>query len=74
MYDKNHTENTKKILSLIKSKYLVELYDINMNLISTFNNNVELAQYLSINKCTVGRYIKSQKPFYGKYYFKKRKK
>lgn len=63
MYGKNNTENTKQILSLLKSKNIVELYDINMNLLSMFNYNVELAKYFYIIKSTVGRYIKSQKLF-----------
>nr|QJS52064.1 putative GIY-YIG homing endonuclease [Stigeoclonium helveticum] len=74
MYGKQHTKTTKKILSLCKSKYIVKLYDINVNLLLTFNNNVELAYYLSIHKCTVGKYIKSQKLFQNKYYFKKEKR
>jgi group I intron endonuclease len=74
MYNRQHTKTTKKILSLCKSKYIVQLYDINVKLLLTFNNNVELANYLSINKSTVGKYIKSQKLFQNKYYFKREKK
>ena len=39
----------------------VGIYDLNDNLISKFNNNVELAKYLNISKVTVGKYLKSGK-------------
>lgn len=46
---------------LAKSKIPLGLYDINKNLIKTFINQVELANYLNIHKSTVGKYYKSGK-------------
>lgn len=70
MFLKKHKDCSKKLMSIKKSKNIVELYDINFNLLMLFNNNVELAKYLSISKSTVGRYIKSGKLFNNKYYIK----
>lgn len=41
------------------SKYLlgVGIYDLNDNLISKFNNNVQLAKHFYISKVTVGKYL-----------------
>jgi group I intron endonuclease len=74
MFLKKHKDSTKKLISMKKSKNIVELYDIDFNLLISFNNNGELANYLSIHKTTVGRYIKSGKLFKGEYYFKIRSK
>jgi group I intron endonuclease len=71
MYGKTHSIDTKLKMSIAKSKTPLGLYDINNNLIKTFINQVELANYLSINKSTVGRYLKSEKLFLNKYYIKK---
>jgi len=48
----------------------VGIYDLNLNLVEKFNNNVELAKYLNISKVTVGRYIASGKVYDNKYYIK----
>ncbi len=48
----------------------VGIYDLNDNLISKFNNNVELAKYLNISKVTVGKYLKSGKIYKNLYRFK----
>ena len=52
---------TKLKMVLAKSKIPLGLYDINNNLIKTFINQVELANYLNIHKSTVGKYYKSGK-------------
>ena len=67
MFGRKHTESTKLVLSAQKSKNPVGLYDVDHKLIKVFSNNVQVAQYLSINKTTVGRYIKTGKLFQGKY-------
>jgi len=59
MFNKKHTIETKKKMSLAKSKTPLALYNKNNNLIKTFTNQVELAQYLNISKSTIGRYLKS---------------
>nr|AOO35687.1 GIY-YIG homing endonuclease [Dunaliella salina] len=71
MYGKKHSQETIDKLRMAKSKYRVELYDLNNNLIKTFLNNVELANYLNIHKTTVARYIKSQKVLLNKYFVRK---
>lgn len=70
MYGKTHSIDAKLKMSIAKSKSSIGLYDIKNNLIKTFINQVELANYLSINKSTVGRYLKSEKLFLNKYYIK----
>ena len=44
MYGKKHSQETIDKLRMTKSKYRVELYDLNNNLIKTFLNNVELVR------------------------------
>lgn len=72
MFGRKHSEATKSLISIRLSKYPggVGLYDLNYNLLNTFNNNVELAKYLKISKATAGRYIKSGKLYNKMYYFK----
>jgi len=72
MFGRKHSLATKLLISRNMSKYLggVGLYDVDNNLLKTFNNNVELATYLKISKTTVGRYIKSGKLYNKVYYFK----
>ncbi len=41
MYGKKHSQETIDKVRMAKSKYRVELYDLNNNLIKTFLNNVE---------------------------------
>ena len=55
-----------------KNKYPlgVGLFDLEGNLISKFNNNVELAKHLNISKVTVGKYLNSNLIYNKKYSFK----
>ena len=48
----------------------VGIFDLNGNLISKFNNNVELANHLNISKVTVGKYLNSNLIYNKKFYFK----
>lgn len=48
----------------------LEFFDLEGNLISTFNNNVELAIYLNISKVTVGKYLNSNLIYNNIYYFR----
>lgn len=72
MFGKKHSEKSKLLMSIKKNKSPngVGLYDLNLNLLEKFNNNVELAKYLNISKTTVGRYIVSGKVYNSKYYIK----
>ena len=60
MFGKKHTNITKQKMSLAKSKINLGLYDIDNNLIKTFNNQVDLAKYLNLHKSTISRYLKSE--------------
>ena len=70
MFGKNHSIETKLKISLSKSKVPIGLYDTNNNLIKTFINQVELSNFLNLNKSTIGRYLKSEKLILNKYYIK----
>jgi hypothetical protein len=47
------------------------LYDLENNLVKTFNNQVELAAEFGVNKTTISRKVISGKVFNGKYYIRK---
>jgi group I intron endonuclease len=72
MFGRKHSEVTRSILSERKNKYAlgVGLYDLDGNLISKFNNNVELAKHLYISKVTVGKYLNSGLVYNKTYRFK----
>jgi len=70
MFGKTHSINTKLKMSLAKSKISIGLYDLNNNLIGTYINQVELSNYLNLNKSTIGRYLKSGKILLNKYIIK----
>jgi group I intron endonuclease len=68
MFNQTHSLETKTKMSLSKSKTPLGLYDINDKLIKSFLNQVELGQYLGLYKGTIGRYSKSGKLLFNKYY------
>ena len=70
MYGRKHSESTKTLISN-KLSSPVSLYDNNNTYILTFNNNVQLSQFLGCDKSTVGLYVKTGKLLKKKYYFKK---
>ena len=70
MFGKNHSIETKLKMSSAKSKSPIGLYDIDNILIKSFINQVVAANYLSVNKSTINRYLKSGKLFLNKYYIK----
>ena len=84
MFGRKHREATKAIMSEKKNKYHlaprsqgelgccvgVGIYDLDGNLISKFNNNVELAKPLGISKVTVGKYLNSDLIYNKIYLFK----
>jgi len=71
MFNKTHSNETRKKISVSLSKTPLGLYDINNKLINTYVNQVELATELSCFKTTISRYIISEKLFKGKYYIRK---
>lgn len=70
MFGRSHSMKTKLKISLSKSKIQVGLYDTSNNLIKTFINQVELSNFLNLNKSTINRYLKSGKLILNKYYIK----
>lgn len=70
MYGRKHSESTKTLISN-KLSSPVSLYDNNNTYILTFNNNVQLSEFLGCAKSTIGLYVKTGKLFKKKYYFKK---
>lgn len=59
MYGKTHTIETRELLRKQKKKYVegVGIYDLNNNLIKSFDYARDIADYLNISKKTVSRYI-----------------
>lgn len=68
MYGRKHSESTKTLISN-KLSSPVSLYDNNNTYILTFNNNVQLSEFLGCAKSTVCLYVKTGKLFKKKYYF-----
>jgi hypothetical protein len=63
---------TKNLISEKMSKYPLGagIYDLDYNLIQTFRNNTELANYLNVSKVTVSKYLNNKLVYDKKYYFK----
>lgn len=59
MYGKTHTDKTKQLMKLSKKKYSngVGIYDLNNNLVKSFDYATDMADYLKVSKVTVGKYI-----------------
>ncbi len=70
MFGKKHSIESKLKMSLAKSKSAIGLFDLNNKLIKTFVNQVELANYLNLNKSTNSRFLKSGKLLLNKYTIK----
>ena len=72
MFGKKHSEETKDMMRKRKNKYLlgVAIFDLQGNLISKFENNVELAKHLKISKVTVGKYLNNNLIYDNSYYFR----
>jgi len=72
MFGKSHSMETKNLISEKMSKYPlgVGIYDLDYNLIQTFRNNTELANYLNVSKVTVSKYLNNKLVYNKKYYFK----
>jgi hypothetical protein len=72
MYGKTHSEATKDEMRKRKNKYPlgVGIFDLEGNLISKFENNVELAKHLKISKVTVWKYLNTNLIYGNSYYFR----
>lgn len=72
MFGKTHTEQTKNLIRIKMKKYDngVGIYDLNENLIKSFDYATDLAKYLNITKVTVSKYINKGLVYKGIYYFK----
>ena len=72
MYGKTHTEETKNLMRLKRKIYTngVGIYDLNNNLLKSFDYATDLATNLGISKVTVGKYLNKGLVYKEKYYFK----
>lgn len=72
MYGKTHSLQTKDLMRIKKKKYVngVGIYDLNNNMIKSFDYATDLADYLNISKYTVSKYLNSGLVYNNKYYFK----
>ena len=72
MFGKIHSEETKDMMRKRKNKYPlgVGIFDLQGNLISKFENNVELAKHLKVSKVTVGKYLNNNLIYDNSYYFR----
>lgn len=72
MFGKIHSEETKEMMRKRKNKYPlgVGIFDLQGNLISKFENNVELAKHLKVSKVTVGKYLNNNLIYDNSYYFR----
>lgn len=59
MYGKTHTKETKELIKNSMKKYSngVGIFDLNNNLIKSFDYAVDLADHLKISKVTVSKYL-----------------
>lgn len=72
MFGKTHSEKTKELMRSKKVKYPngVGIYDLDDNLVKSFDYASDLAIYLKVSKVTVSKYINKGLVFQSKYYLK----
>lgn len=72
MYGKSHSLETKNLIRISKKKYIngVGIYDLDNNLVKSFDYVSEIALYLSISKVTAGKYLNKGLIYKSIYYFK----
>lgn len=72
MFGKTYSEVTKNSIykKMSKIQQGVGIFDLNVNLIQKFDNNIKLAEYLKISKITVIKYLNNQLIYKGIYRFK----
>lgn len=59
MYGKVHTSKTKYLMRAKNKKYIngIGIYDLDNNLVKSFDCQIDLASYLNISKVTVSKYL-----------------
>lgn len=72
MYGKTHSLQSKDLMRIKRKKYVngVGIYDLNNNLIKSFDYATDLANYLNISKYSVSKYLNKGLVYNNKYYFK----
>jgi group I intron endonuclease len=72
MFGKTHSAKPKDLMRSKKVKYIngVGIYDLENNLVKSFDYASDLAIYLNVSKVTVSKYINKGLGFQGKYYLK----
>lgn len=72
MYGKVHTSKTKDLMSAKNKKYIngIGIYDLDNNLVKSFDYAIDLASYLNISKVTLSKYLNKGLVYKNKYYFK----
>lgn len=72
MYGKSHSIQTKELIRDKKRKYIkgVGIYDLNHNLIKSFDYATDMANYLKVSKVTVSKYINKGLIYDNSYYLK----
>ena len=72
MFGKTHSAKTKDLMRSKKVKYTngVGIYDLDNNLVKSFDYASDLTIYLNVSKVSVSKYINKGLIFQGKYYLK----
>ena len=71
MFGQNHDEVTRAKISVALSKTPLGLFDLDNQLIKTYNNQVKIAYEFGVHKTTVSRKIRSGDVFMDRFYIKK---
>ena len=72
MFGKNHSDFSKSLIAnkLSRQVYVYEVLENKKKLVNIFSSSVKVANWLGVNKSTIGRYIKSEKIWNKKYIFR----
>jgi hypothetical protein len=72
MFGKTDSAKTKDLMKSKKVKYPngVGIYDLDNDLVKSFDYDSDLAIYLNVSNVTVSKYINKGLVFQGKYYLK----
>jgi hypothetical protein len=72
MFGKTDSAKTKYLMRSKKVKYpnVVGIYDLDNDLVKSFDYDSDLAIYLNVSNVTVSKYINKGLVFQGKYYLK----
>lgn len=72
MYGKTHTIQTKELIRSKRKIYAegVGIYDLNNNLVKSFDYAMDMANYLNISKVNLSKYLNQGLLYKNSYYFK----